>query len=99
MNSRQYIFYGDDADLIWIHKSKLKSLSKALKQLYDDFCVIKKDMYGCPQNFNQLTVAWYLNDSKRPNVGVNKNYNFYALRDIRSGEELTVDYATYSDEP
>lgn len=95
----QYLFYGDDADLMWIRKSKIKSLPKPLKKLYDDFCILKGDRYGCPQNFNQLTVAWYLNDSKRPNVGVDKNYRFYALRDIRAGEELTVDYSTYSEEP
>jgi SET domain-containing protein len=28
-----------------------------------------------------------------------KNYDFYALRTINAGEELTVDYSTFSDYP
>lgn len=89
---------GDDADLVWIPKIKIKGLPKETRRLYQDFCVFKGSMAGCPRNFNVLTVAWYLNDSKKPNVGCNKDYDFFALRDIKKGEELTVDYDTYSDE-
>ena len=92
-----YIFYGDDEKLIWIHRSKLRNLPRPLKRLYDDFCVVKGDQYVCPKNFNQLTVAWYLNNSDNPNVAIDKNYNFYALRNIQKGEELTTDYSTFSD--
>ena len=92
-----YIFYGDDEPIFWVEKRKLKGLSGEIKKLYEDFCIIKGNLYGCPKNFNQLTPSWYLNDSKNPNVACDKNYNFYALRDIRKGEELTVDYETYSD--
>ena len=94
-----YIFYGDDEELMWVEKAKLKSLHKEIRKLYDDFCIIKDKgtLYGCPKNFNLMTVAWYLNSSKSPNVGCDKNYNFYALRNIKSGEELTADYATYSE--
>jgi len=94
-----YIFYGDDEDLIWIEKSNLKKLPKEMRKLYDDFCVIKDGgkLYGCPKNFNLMTVAWYLNSSKSPNVGCDENFNFFALRNIKAGEELTVDYDTYSE--
>jgi SET domain-containing protein len=43
-----------------------------------------------------LTLAWYLNHSDRPNVAADKNYNFYSIRRIKKGEELTADYDTYS---
>jgi SET domain-containing protein len=46
---------------------------------------------------NPLTVAWYLNHSKTPNVGCDKDYIFSALRDIKEGEELTADYHTYNE--
>jgi SET domain-containing protein len=93
-----YIFYDDDEEIIWVKKEKLKNLSKELRKLYEDFSIIKSDKYGCPRNFNLLTPAWYLNDSKDPNVAIDKEYRFFALRDIKKGEELTVDYSTYSDE-
>lgn len=88
---------GDEADLIWIPKNKIRNLPKELKRLYEDFCVFRGNMVGCPKNFNVLTVAWYFNHSKNPNVGCNENYDFFALRDIRKGEELTADYNSYSD--
>jgi SET domain-containing protein len=42
-----------------------------------------------------------LRNSEMPNVRCEKekHYRFFALRDINPVEELTVDYATYSEEP
>jgi len=92
-----YIFPDDDEELIWIHKSDLGRLSAEERKLYDDFCILKDDVYGCPRNFNRLTPAWYFNESPTPNVACDNTYRFFAIRDIKKGEELTVDYATYSD--
>ena len=91
------IFYGDDEPILWVDKKRLKRLPREIRRLYEDFCIIRGSLYGCPKNFNQLTPAWYLNDSKNPNVICKNDYKFYALRDIKKGEELTVDYSTYSD--
>jgi hypothetical protein len=97
------LFYGDNEEMAWIEKSKLPRRPQSLRQLYSDFAVIKTDMedkktrYGCPINFNRLTVSWYLNNSKTANVRCDEHYNFRALRDIERGEELTVDYSTYSE--
>jgi hypothetical protein len=79
-------------------------MPREIKRLYEDFCIIKSgdEAYGCPRSFNQLTPAWYLNEPKRgelPNVRADKNYDFYALKDILPGDELTVEYPTFSDEP
>jgi len=96
-----YVFPDDKAPMVWLEGGVLKNLPSEVKRLYEDFCVIKGGgkLYGCPKSFNQLTVSWYLNSSKHPNMGCDVNYEFYALRDIKSGEELTVDYATYSELP
>jgi len=53
----------------------------------------------CPTNFNRMTVAWYLNHSERPNTKCDDDLNFSALRNINRGEELTVNYSTYSERP
>ena len=44
-----------------------------------------------------MTVPWFLNSSKNPNMDCDKDYRFFALRKIKKGEELTLDYATYND--
>jgi SET domain-containing protein len=49
-----------------------------------------------------MTIAWFLNKpkpSQKPNIGCRKDYTFYALRDIAAGEELTVDYDSFSEKP
>jgi len=98
------IFPGDDAQIVWVRKVKIKGLRGKIRRLYDDFSIIKNkgETYGCPANFNRLTVAWFLNEpnpGQNPNVGCRKDYTFYALRKIAVGEELTVNYSTFSERP
>ena len=98
------IFPDDNDPITWLNEDKIRGIPSELQRLYSDFCIIRvhDKKYGCPRSFNRLTVAWYLNQPKsgqRPNVGCRRDYTFYALRDIRPGEELTVDYRTFSDSP
>ena len=95
------IFYGDeDSKMVWFEKKELKNLPKEIKKLYEDFCVVvekkKRILYGCPVNFNMMTVSWYLNHSDNPNVYCDEDYVFHALKNIKKGEELTVNYDSYS---
>jgi len=92
-----YVFRGDNLEMTWVKASALKDLDVETKKLYHDFCVSRDGKYGCPRNFNVLTPAWYLNHSKKPNINVDKNYDFYSVRPIKKGEELTIDYETYND--
>ena len=94
----KYIFQGDNDDLIWVSRNKISKLPSEIKKLNIDFAIFKDGQFGCPVSFNLLTPAWYLNHSKRPNVGCDSKYNFFALRNIKKGEELTVDYDTYSEQ-
>jgi len=96
------LFADDESQMVEYDQEILKDLSPEIKQLYDDFCIFKSEdkKMLCPLNFNHLTVGWYLNYSETPNTSFsNDNDNFYALGDIKKGEELTVDYATFSDLP
>lgn len=96
-----HLFYGDNDEIVWVDKSRLKHMSPEIRKLYDDFCIIKGGgrLYGCPVNFNHLTVAWFLNHSRNPNVTCDKEFRFFAALDIEPGEELTVDYSSYSELP
>jgi hypothetical protein len=92
------IFAEENEEVTWIEKRTLPKRI-ALRKMYDDFAIIKGERYGCPVSFNRLTPAWFMNDSKRPNTRCDENYDFYTTRQIRAGEELTIDYSTFSDEP
>jgi len=94
-----YIFPDDESEIIWLHQQDLRKLPVAIKSLYNDFCIIrnKGQSYGCPKSFNQMTVSWFLNHSKTPNIKIDKAFKFFAKRNIKEGEELTVDYRTFNE--
>ena len=89
------LFNYDLDELRWIRKDGLGRLPTEIRKLYEDFAVLKDGRYGCPRNFNRLTMSWYLNDSKIPNVRCDSSYNFWTLRNIKAGKELTADYSSY----
>ncbi|HVZ82371.1 MAG TPA: FRG domain-containing protein [Terracidiphilus sp.] len=92
------IFAGENEEVMWIRKTSIPK-DGPIRRLYDDFAVIDGEFYGCPTSFNRLTPAWFLNESKRPNARSDENYVFFAIRDISVGEEITIDYSTFSDYP
>jgi len=92
------IFSNDENGMVFIDKSEIENLNPEIRKLYADFCVIKNGRYGCPKNFNMLTVGWYINESKKnPNVHCTDKYDFVASMDIKKGEELFSDYSTYNE--
>ncbi len=105
IKKRTRLFSKDSDEIRWIEADRLPK-DKQLRKLYEDFAIVKEGKdghptrYGCPCHFDRLTVSWYLNDpspGKKPNVRCDENYDFWALHDIKEGEELTVDSGTYSD--
>ena len=54
--------------------------------------------YWIAANLHKMSVGWYLNHSSAPNVYHDDAYNFFAIRDIKAGEELTIDYITLGEE-
>ena len=92
-----YVFEPDDGALISIRQSKVENLPPAVRRLYEDFCVLRKGKYKCPSSFNKLTPSWYLNMSDNPNVAADSSLEFYSIREIKAGEELTADYSRYSE--
>ncbi|HEY0795458.1 MAG TPA: SET domain-containing protein [Acidisarcina sp.] len=91
------VFGTDDGELIEVTDQEARVLPPELRELYTDFCVLRNDNFKCPTTFNSLTPSWYLNNSKDPNVASDIDLKFYAIRDIKAGEELTADYKSYSD--
>lgn len=90
------LFTDDNDEMLWVEKKSVPKKPSGVRKLYE-FAVIKDGRYGCPPTFNRLTMAWYLNHSKKPNVKCTAEYDFRAVTDIAVGTELTVDYSTYND--
>ena len=61
---------------------------------------IEEDLYIAPRNAQEVEAnILCLNHSCHPNVGVRGQITFVAMRAIRAGEELTIDYATIDGDP
>lgn len=66
-----------------------------VKKLVLDMCPENDGFYAVPNySLNEIGISFFLNHSTTPNMGENDG-DFYALRDIEPGEELTVNYGTY----
>ena len=48
--------------------------------------------YAAPKNFNRMSVGWYLNHSDTPNAACDEHYEYFAVGDIKNGEEVFIDY-------
>jgi hypothetical protein len=61
---------------------------------------IEEGLYIAPRNAKEVEANLLsLNHSCRPNVGVRGQITFVAMRAIRAGEELTIDYAMIDGDP
>jgi hypothetical protein len=93
------LFSEDIDEMIWVRTDQLPA-QPGLRKFYQDFAVWKGGRCGCPRHFHRLTMSWYMNDPKKgekPNVVCDEHFDFRALRNIKKGEELTVDSTSYSD--
>ncbi len=95
------LFEGDPLpDMVQVNETYVETLPFAIQKLYKDFCPLNKGIYDCPKSFDAMGQSWYLNHSDTPNCYMDKNYeHLYAIRNIKAGEELTIDYHTFSEIP
>jgi len=91
------IFNSGESPMVEVDESMVAELPLLTRKMYKAFCPPKGDKLICPPSFNALTIEWYLNHSKTPNVICDKDYNFISAKEIGIGEELLVDYTTYGE--
>ncbi len=90
-------FAGDDGATVRISAAAVEAIEDhELKRVYLDFCPLQDGAFIAPVNLNQLTIGWHVNHSGTANLEVGPQMRFVASRLILKGEELTTDYATYS---
>jgi SET domain-containing protein len=86
----------------WIKLSfaEVEQLPPHSRNLIETYCLYDEENYFVPDyGFKLMDLVLYLNHSADPNViSVNEGDQFEAIRDIRVGEELLVNYDTLVDD-
>ena len=82
---------------IKIKEQELKNIDQEVKNLMYDFFILQGDTFLVPKSgLNNINISYYLNHSKKPNMYASPDGNImYALRDIKKGEELTINYSKF----
>ncbi len=76
-----------------IDPEEIRQLPPALRKLIDTFCYVDDKRVEIPSmGLNTMHISLYLNHDKNPNLHFNADGELFAIRRIRSGEELFIDY-------
>ena len=75
-------------------KKEVETLPSHAQLLVENYCLFDEEKYFVPDyGFKKIDIALFLNHSDSPNVmSINEGEYFEALREIKSGEELFIDY-------
>lgn len=84
----------DDEETIKVTDQDIKGINPEVRKMIEDFSFFKNGIYYLGEyGLNGMNISFFLNTSKDPNVkSVNGGEGFVTARDIKKGEELTVDY-------
>ncbi len=79
---------------ISISKTEVENLPAHAKALIETYCLYDADNYFVPDyGFKKMDLVIFLNHSDTPNIiSINDGEFFEAIKDIKQGEELVIDY-------
>jgi SET domain-containing protein len=82
-----------------VRRDEIDALPAHSKNLVETHCLFDEDYYYLPDyGFKKLDIVIFLNHADLPNIiSVNDGVYFEAIREIKSGEELLIDYGTIVD--
>ncbi len=80
---------------ITIAKKEIESLPAHTQFLVGNYCLYDEGNYFIPAHgFKKMDVALFINHSDTPNIiSINDGDYFETIRDIKTGEELLIDYS------
>ena len=70
---------------------QIKKMPRAVRKMYTDFAMQTVLGYEPPVDFTHMGMLWYICHSNKPNCRYSDD-GYIAARNIRPGEELSVDY-------
>ena len=91
-HTKLMIFVEDESSPPRIVKSSDMKRNRRLKAFATVYGVEASEGIYVSSNFSHMEIGWYLNHSETPNAFHNENYDYFAARAIRGGEEVTIDY-------
>lgn len=93
------IFSKSVGDWIRLSFEEVEQLPAHSRNLIETYCLYDDTHYFVPDyGFKLMDLVLYLNHSDEPNiVSVNEGEQFEALRDIKTGEELLVNYESIAE--
>jgi hypothetical protein len=92
------LFAGDAGPVVRVPSAVVNGIPDSeVRRIYFDFCPTSEGRFLAPSDFNQLTMSWYMNHSTSPNVQADENLQFVSRRPIAIGEELTINYTSFSE--
>jgi SET domain-containing protein len=90
------MFSKPDPDDTWItvSKTEVELLPPHAKFMVENYCLFDKDSYFIPDHgFKKMDISLFINHSDTPNIrSIDDGDYFEAIRDIKPGEELLLDY-------
>lgn len=90
----------DNEQWISITKIEMNNLPAHAKALVESYCLYDADHYFVPDyGFKKMDLVNFINHSDEPNIiSINDGEFFEALKDIKIGEELVIDYGEIVEE-
>ena len=91
---QRQIFSNDKSEWISISKNEVHALPAHSRAIIENYCLYDEENYFVPEyGFKMADLVIFLNHDDHPNIAsINEGEDFIALRDIREGEELFIDY-------
>jgi SET domain-containing protein len=90
------MFSKPDANDRWISvtKEEVAALPPYARFIVGNHCLYDDENYFIPDNgFKKIDLSLFLNHADTPNIiSINEGDYFEAIRDIKNGEELVIDY-------
>ncbi len=79
---------------ITVSKQEIETLPAHAQFIVGNYCLYDEENYFIPDHgFKKIDVSLFLNHSDAPNIiSINDGDYFEAVRDIKTGEELVIDY-------
>jgi SET domain-containing protein len=77
-----------------IPRAEIDKLPEHTKALVETYCLYDEDNYFVPgDGFKKMDLVYFLNHADQGNIiSINDGEFFEAIRDIKKGEELVIDY-------
>jgi SET domain-containing protein len=94
------MFSTDHGEWIKISKEEVANLPEHTRLLVSYYCVSDTQFYYIEQSgFKKMDLANFINHSDTPNIfPVNNGEFFEAIRNIKAGEELFINYSDCTDD-